>query len=304
MHVSTTSHPRPWTARLRPRARLSWLSLPAAAGIVVLFLAPVGAFLLYSVMTGAVYSFNAELPLTFDNLRHAVSDQTVRSLATNSLTVGFLAATSAMIVSLPVAYWLRYHAGRLQPVVLLLIVLTFFSSYLVRVYAWRTVLGENGVLNEGLMRLGILDAPAQMLLYSRFSVVIALVHILTPIFVLLLYAGFRPLDERYLEAAQDLGAGTVHRWRKVILPAIAVPITSAWMLGFVMASADYVTPQMLGGPGQSMVGLEIQTQLRSLGDYPAGAALSLGALVTYGVLYTLIGLGLRLRNLNRIEWKA
>lgn len=206
------------------------------------------------------------------------------------------------MIGIPVAYWLRYHAGRLQKVVLVLVVLTFFSSYLVRIYAWRTILGQNGVLNDTLQRIGLIDEPLQILLYSRFAVVVSLVHIITPIVVLILFAGLRPLEPRYLECAKDLGAGPLMRWRRVLLPLIAVPIASAGMLAFVMASADYVTPQMLGGPGQAMVGVEIQTQLKSLGNYPAGAALAVMALAAYAVLYSLIALGLRLLRLNKIEW--
>ena len=107
--------------------------------------------------------------------------------------------------------------------VLFLITATLFASYLVRIYAWRTILGENGLLNSGLERLGLIDEPLGFLLYSRFAVTVALVHIFLPYVVLVLFAGFRPIAPGLLEAAQDLGANALTRWRKVILPLIAAP---------------------------------------------------------------------------------
>lgn len=280
------------------------LSAPAILAMAILFLAPAITFLSYSFLTGAVYAFSAEPPFTFDNVTKLIEDGTTRTLAQNSLIVGALAAVVCVVVAVPVAYWLRYHAGRWQRPLLVLVVLTFFTSYLVRIYAWRTILGEKGVLNDVLTRVGIVDEPLNIFLYNRFAVVLAIVHILLPIVVLIIFAGLRPLDPRYIECASDLGAGAIDRWRRVILPVLAVPIASAGMLAFVIASADYVTPQLLGGPGQAMLGVEIQNQLKALGDYPAGAALSLMVVVAYGVLYGLIAIATRVAGLHRIEWQS
>ncbi len=142
------------------------LSAPAVLAMAILFLAPALTFLTDS-LTGAVYTFSAELPFTLTNVTRLVADSTTRTLAENSLIVGAAAATVCVVVAVPVAYWLRYHAGRWQRPLLALIVLTFFTSYLVRIYAWRTILGEKGVLNDVLTRIGIVDEPLNVFLYNR-----------------------------------------------------------------------------------------------------------------------------------------
>src|SRR4030095_13132599 len=107
--------------------------------------------------------------LTLEAYQDALTTDVNRTLAVNSLVVGLCAAAATVAIGLPIAYWLRFAAGRWQVLVLFLITATFFASYLVRIYAWRSILGENRVLNSGLNRLGVLDEPLGFLLYNRFS---------------------------------------------------------------------------------------------------------------------------------------
>jgi spermidine/putrescine transport system permease protein len=278
------------------------LSAPAAIGLLLCFAAPVAVFFVYSFLTGAAFSFSAEAPLTVSNYVDVVKAPSTADLLVNSAIVGLLVGVVCLLVGLPVAYWIRYHAGRLQQLVLALIIVALFASYLVRIYAWRTLLGSEGVINSVLEALGTIDEPLGFLVFSRFAVVVAIVHILLPFVILVLYAGFRPLEPRYFEASEDLGAGTVQRWRRVVLPLIAVPAMSAFMLCFVLASADYVTPQFLGGPESSMVGVQIQNYFKAQGDYPLGAALAITVLVGYLIIQGLLLLGLRLMGVRRVEW--
>jgi spermidine/putrescine transport system permease protein len=278
------------------------LSGPAALGLLAFFAAPVAVFLVYSFLTGAAFSFGADTPLTFDNYLDVLEAPSTGDLFVNSLIVGLLVGTVCLLVGIPVAYWIRYHAGRWQQLVLLLVVAALFASYLVRIYAWRTMLGTDGVINSGLESIGLIDEPLGFLVFSRFAVVVAIVHILLPFVILILYAGFRPLEPRYLEASEDLGAGAVQRWRRVVLPLIAVPAMSAFMLCFVLAFADYVTPQFLGGPESSMVGVQIQNYFKAQGDYPLGAALGVSVLIGYLIVQALLLLGLRLMGVRRVEW--
>ena len=132
-----------------------------------------------------------------------------RTLARNSIEIGLLSAIFSVALALPVAYWLRYATGRWRMVVLFLITASMFASYLVRIYAWRTMLGEHGVVNSALESLGIIDQPLGFLIFNRFAVTVALVHIFLPYAVLVLFAGFQPIRPGLLEAAQDLGAGAV-----------------------------------------------------------------------------------------------
>ena len=176
----------------RLRLGATALALPATAWMLLFFAVPLLVFLLYSFLTAKLYDVAG--PLTLEAYRDALTTDVNRTLAWNSLVVGLSSATATLAIGLPIAYWLRFAAGRWQVLVLFLITATFFASYLVRIYAWRSILGENGLLNSGLERLGILDEPLGFLLYNRFSVTVALVHIFLPYVVLVLYAGFRPVS--------------------------------------------------------------------------------------------------------------
>ena len=276
------------------------LTLPATLGMLVFFVAPLATFFVYSFLTAGLFEVSG--PVTLDSYREAVTSDVNGVLARNSFVVGILAATITLVISLPIAYWLRYAAGRLQLPILFLITATLFASYLVRIYAWRSILGENGALNRGLQLLGIIDEPLGFLLYNRFAVTVALVHIFLPYVVLVLFAGFGPLQPSLLESAQDLGAGVVIRWRRVILPLVAAPAATAFLLVFILSASDYVTPQFLGGKTGGLLGVQIQAEFKALGDWPLGAATSFLMLAAFVVCYGVAMLGLRIARLDRIRW--
>jgi spermidine/putrescine transport system permease protein len=283
-------------ARLRPGA----LTMPAALGLLLFFAAPLGTFFLYSFLSNSLYE--VARPFTFDAYHDALTTDVNRTLGENSLIVGLCAAGATVVIGLPVAYWLRFTAGRLQVLVLFLITATLFASYLARIFAWQSVLGGNGLLNSGLRRLGLIDHPLGFLLYNRFAVTLALVHIFLPYVVLVLYAGFRPISPALVEAAQDLGANAFTRWRRVILPLIAAPATSAFLLVFVLSASDYVTPQFVGGKDGALLGVRIQAALTGVGNWPLGAALSFLMLGAFLVCYLVAALALRLLRLDRIRF--
>ena len=276
------------------------LSAPAALALGVFFLAPIAIFLLYSFLTAGLFSVSR--PLTLDAYARALRAPLNALLAGNSAVIGLLAAAASLLIALPIAYWLRYAAGRWRLPVLFIITGSMFASYLVRIYAWRTILGENGVLNRALQAIGAVDAPLSFLLYNRFSVTVALVHIFLPYVVLVLYAGFRPLTPALLEAAQDLGAGAVQRWRRIILPLMAAPAATAFLFVFVLSASDYVTPQLIGGTAGLMLGVQIQASFTAVGDWPLGAATSFLMLLAFVLCYALMMLALRLSGLDRIRW--
>jgi spermidine/putrescine transport system permease protein len=268
--------------------------------MLIFFVAPLVTFAVYSFLTAGLFSVSG--PATLANYHDAIHSPINGTLARNSLIVGLLAAGVSVAVGLPIAYWLRYAAGRLRVFVLFLITATLFASYLVRIYAWRSILGDNGLLNEGLRRLGLIDHPLGFLLYNRFSVTVALVHIFLPYVVLVLFAGFGPITPAFLEAAQDLGASAAARWRRVVLPLIAAPAASVFLFVFVLSAGDYVTPQLIGGTNGLMLGVQIQANLTTVGNWPLGAATAFLMLVAFVLCYGLTTLGLRVARLNRIRF--
>jgi spermidine/putrescine transport system permease protein len=278
------------------------LTLPALLTMLVLFATPLVVFAVYSVLTGALFTVSG--PLTIDNYREALSSDLNRVLAKNSAVVGLLSAAITVAIGLPIAYWLRYAAGRWRTFVLFLITATLFASYLVRIYAWRSILGESGLLNSGLRRIGLIDHPLGFLLYNKFSVTVALVHIFLPYVVLVLYAGLAPLTPSLLESAQDLGANAPLRWRRVILPLVAAPAATAFLFVFVLSAGDYVTPQLIGGTNGVLLGVEVQAEFKAVGNFPLGAATSLLMLAAFVLCYGLTVLALRLTRLDRIRWSS
>jgi ABC-type spermidine/putrescine transport system permease subunit I len=290
---------QPAAVRRRPTTRVGplVLALPATAALLVFLIAPLAAFVVYSFLTGGLYEVTG--PLTLENYREVVDSELNRTLARNSLVVGVLAAVTSVVFALPVAYWLRYTPSRAKNVALFLIVASFLASYLVRIYAWRTILGTEGVINSGLKALGLIDDPLTFLVYNRFAVTVALVHIYLPYVILVIYAGLGPLKPAYLEAAQDLGAGRVQRWRRVVLPLVAAPAASALLFVFVLSAADYVTPQFLGGKTGVLIGVQVQVAFTGNGDYAAGAAISFALLTGFMVCYAVVALALRLARLDR-----
>lgn len=276
------------------------LTLPAALGLLVLFAAPLVTFFVYSFLTAGLFEVSG--PLTLENYEDAVTSSVNGTLALNSFYVGLAAGAVTVLIGLPIAYWLRYCAGRSQTTVLFVITGTVFASYLVRIYAWRTILGENGLLNSGLRELGLIDGSLGFLLFNRFAVTVALVHIFLPYVVLVLYAGFRPISPALLECAQDLGGGVVARWRRVVLPLIAAPAMTSFLFVFVLSASDYVTPQFLGGTSGAMLGRRIQEALTGLGNFPLGAAMAFLMLAAFVLCYLLTAAGLRMLKLDRIRF--
>jgi spermidine/putrescine transport system permease protein len=287
---------RPAALRLGPLA----LATPAVAVLLVFFVAPLAAFAVYSFLTGTFYEVQG--PATLDNYRDVVDSHLHRTLARNSLLVGLFAAVATVVFALPIAYWLRYTRSRWRMVVMFLIIASFLASYLVRIYAWRTILGSNGLINSGLEELGLIGDPLTLLLYNRFAVTVALVHIYLPYVVLVVYAGLGPLSPAYLETAQDLGAGRWQRWRRVVLPVAAAPVASAFLFVFVLSAADYVTPQFLGGTTGSLLGVIVQQNMTAQGDYALGAAIAFSMLAAFLVLYGVVALALRLKRLDRVRF--
>ncbi len=275
------------------------ITFPVALIFFIFLLVPLGIFAFYSFLTAKLFSVS--LPLTLDGYGRAISTTLNWQLAANSAMIGLLGASVSVLVALPVAYWLRYQAGRLELPLLFVITASMFASYLVRIYAWRTILGGNGIINQTLIAAGIINEPLGFLLYNWLSVTVALVHIFLPYVVLVLYAGFRPIEPALLEAAQDLGASAPQRWRRVILPLISAPALTSFLFVYVLSASDYVTPQLIGGTGGQMLGVQIQSNFKAVGDWPQGAALSM--LMIAGFLICCHGAFFALRSMRRASFR-
>lgn len=268
--------------------------------MLIFFFIPIAIVFAYSFLTGEF--FQVGRPITLDNYSNAVGLELHRTMAWNSIVIGFLTSTIAVVLGLLVAYWLHFSAGRLALPVLALAVASMFAGYLVRIYAWRTVLGANGVINGSLAEVGLIDEPLGFLIFNRAAVVIAELHLTLPFAIVMAYAAIRPISLDLMWAGEDLGATPLTRWRSVLIPLVAAPLANAWMFIFIISSSDFVTPQFLGGVKGQLIGVQINRYFREAGDYGKGSALVIGMIVFYALLYGLIQAGLRAARLNRVDW--
>lgn len=290
-------------AEAAPRRRLGpWLlALPAVAVLGFLLVAPFLVFTAYAFFVGGFYQVTPAFTLT--NFSSALNNELTRQLTINAVQIGVITGLLSVVIGLPLAYLIRYRSGRWEYAWLGLVVFSMFTSYLVRIYAWRVILGKDGILTQTLDAVGLAPASGS-LLFSKPAVVVALVHIFVPYVTLVAYAALRNIPGDFIDLAADLGAGRIQRWRRVVLPLVAPAAASGFLYTFVLAASDYVTPQFLGGRDGNMVGLLISQQFTQFGNYPLGAATSILVLLLFMFAYALTALTLRVLGLSSVTIKG
>jgi spermidine/putrescine transport system permease protein len=196
-----------------------------------------------------------------------------------------LATAAALLLAYPLAYVLAFRAGRWRPLLLGLVILPFFTTFLVRTFAWKTILNDGGLVVRVLQAVHLLP-PDGRLLDTAWAVIGGLTYNFLPFMILPIYASLEKIDRRLVEAAQDLFSSPVRAFRLVVLPLSLPGVLAGSLLTFIPAAGDFVNAELLGGPNQRMVGSVIQAQFLQARDYPLAAALSFGlmALIAVGVV--------------------
>jgi spermidine/putrescine transport system permease protein len=275
---------------LSPRERAGLLlASPAFLYMVCLFVVP--AFLL---LVLSFYRSKAFVPIpdfVLDNYWRGLSSAGFWRVIWLSLKIGLATAICSVLASFPVAWYIVYRTR--DNTLLYLILASWITSYLVRIYGWRMILGSNGFVNSTLEQLGLIEQPLEFLLYNPIAVVIALVHIYMPVTLLMLLSALRDVRPEYLEAARDLGATSVTTLFRVTIPMIYRGLVSAFMFTLVLASGDYVAPQVLGGTSSMTVGLLISNQFRATGNWPFGAAMAFICFAVFAAIYLAVVVLLR-----------
>src|SRR3546814_286423 len=177
-----------------------------------------------------------------------------------SLAVSAVVTAATVLLAYPMAYYLSFHGGERKALWLFLITIPFWTSYLLRVFAWKIVLGYNGVVNASLLELGIIAEPMEFLLYNVNSVVITLAHAWAPFAILPIFVSLEKIDRSLLEAATDLGDGPLRRFLRVTLPLSLPGVIAAALIVFIPTVGDYVTPRLVGGKDGLMIANMIQVQ--------------------------------------------
>jgi spermidine/putrescine transport system permease protein len=254
---------------MRDRSAPYLLLAPAALIFGTLFVLPLIYFLVISFWR--VRLFKLKPDFTFVNYMQVFELHLPTLIFT--LALAFLVAVLTTALGFTYAYLIRFKAGRWGPTLLFIALITLFGGYLMKIYAWMTILGITGVLNTALRALGLIDEPLPWLFYNVGAVIVTLINFLLPLAVLPIYASMRGITDIEMEAARDLGAGAWRRFSDVVVPRSHPGIMAGFALCFLLAAGDYLTPQLVGGK-VNMIGVQIAPQFGGLGNWPMGAAMS------------------------------
>ncbi|MDM8168860.1 ABC transporter permease [Roseovarius sp.] len=257
------------------------LSAPATLYVGLLVAAPLGILVVYSFWTQTYVSIDRTF--TWENYRLAVEDPLVRHLLIRSVWIAGLVTAATVALAYPIAYFIAFRT-RHKTLWLLLITIPFWTSYLLRVFSWKLILGFNGVLNSALMTVGLIEEPLTFLLYNEVAVVLTLAHAWAPFAIMPIYVSLQKIDRSLLEAATDLGCSKLERFVRVTLPLTVPGIIAACLIIFIPTVGDYVTPALVGGSDGKMIANLIQVQFGAANNWPLGATLSLMAMLAVGLV--------------------
>jgi spermidine/putrescine transport system permease protein len=272
-------------ARLRKAALPYLLLLPGLGWLLLFFAVPLGIMFLESLKTGTIDT-GFRLTWEFSNYSDALSDYNEQFL--RSFEYAGLATLIALMIGYPLAYVIAFRGGRYRNALLLLVIVPFFVTYLIRTLSWETILSDSGLVVNTLQTVGIVSADGR-LLDTTVSVVAGITYNYLPFMVLPLYASLERIDGRMLEAGYDLYGRRRDVFLRVTLPLSMPGVVAGTLLTFIPAAGDFINAELLGTPRQSMIGNVIQSKFLVLTDYGQAAALSfvlMAAILVLIVVYT------------------
>ncbi|PKO52465.1 MAG: putrescine ABC transporter permease PotH [Betaproteobacteria bacterium HGW-Betaproteobacteria-20] len=214
-----------------------------------------------------------KLTLNFASYQFIASDSLYLKTYLSSIKYALITTLLCLAIGYPFAYFMARSPKHLQPMLLMLIMLPFWTSFLLRIYAWKTLLVSNGVINNVLMSLGLIDSPLAMM-NNSFSLLVGMVYSYLPFMILPLYANLSKLDMRYLEAAADLGTSPFKAFWLITVPLSKAGIIAGSMLVFIPAVGEYVIPELLGGSSTLMIGRVLWDEFFSNNDWPMASAVA------------------------------
>jgi spermidine/putrescine transport system permease protein len=279
---------------VRVNRRLAgFLISPLGALLTVAMIVPAILLLLYSFYGFSVYQIQPGFHLEWYN--QVFSQSIYRTVAGNTLAIAGPVTAISVVGGYAIAYYVVFEAGRRgQKLLFALVVVSMLASYLARVYAWRTLMGEQGIINSVLESIGIIHRPLGWLLFSRLPVIAAEVNLYMPIATLIMFASLSGLPRDVREASRDLGAGPLQTFRRITLPLSGRGVYGAAALAFFLSCGDYITPVLLGGTTSTQTfGTTIATQLLTNGNYPLGAAISFVMMAAFVVYAIVLGGGMK-----------
>jgi spermidine/putrescine transport system permease protein len=261
--------------RIDPKRRTFWLlATPSTVALAVFLLVPLALMIALSFRPDLRGELLGPFEPTLRQYQQALASPSYWRLLGTSALIALGVASVAILLAYPIAYFLAFRAGPRASLYLILLLVPFWTSYLLRVMAWKLMLGSEGVINSALMSAGIIDAPLEALLYNRAAVVVTLVYVWIPFATLPILAAMGRIDVRLHDAAADLYAGPWQQLRRVTLPLSLPGVIAAFFMVFIPTVGEYVTPLLVGGTSGTMYGNIIQDFFTRAANWPLGSALS------------------------------
>jgi spermidine/putrescine transport system permease protein len=255
------------------RAYKSGVAIPPLLWVTVFLLVPYAILFCYSFWSVSpvqtiVHNWNLQ------NYLQLVRNPIYLQVLFRSMRIAASVTVFALLLGYPLAYYLSFHAAKRKDLLYQLVIIPLWASYLVRGYAWKTILGSDGVLNGFLQYLHITHKPVEFFLYSPFAVIITLTHIYTPFTLLPIYASLEHIPRNLVEASHDLGSSPWSTFRRVILPLSLPGVLAGATFAFVLTLGDFLAPLLVGGPSGIMISNVVVSLFGAAYNWPLGAAIS------------------------------
>ncbi|TMK56646.1 MAG: ABC transporter permease [Actinobacteria bacterium] len=274
-------------ATKRRRRSVLLLTSPALLVLGLALLIPILLLLVQSFVVSLGYG-QLQYSFTLSNYAEALKDPVNRSIAIRTFSIAAVTASACIILGYPASFFITFRLRRAKNLALFLVVVSLFTSYLVRLYAWYTVLGRDGLINTALKTLHLIDRPISFLLFSKWAVLIAFVNVFLPFTILILASSMQSIPADLLENSRDLGASAVQSFTKVVLPLTTPGLVAAFAYTFVLTSGDYITPALLGGKQSTTLASIVRDQFVTFGNQPGGAALSFLMVLVFAAVYVAV----------------
>jgi spermidine/putrescine transport system permease protein len=262
-----------------------WVNfLPPCLWMLGFYFIPLAILLSYAFMQ---HQYVEVIPkFTWENFAQILTNSGYRNTVIRTLYIAVTVTVIDTLLAFPVAYFIAKYGSKYKQLLTILILLPLWSSYLVRVFAWRIILGYNGVLNSLLISLGILSQPSSLFLYNQFSMVVTLCYVWLPFMILPLVTALERLPSNLLEASADLGGHPWYTFRRVTFPLVLPGFLAGALSVFSLTMGDYITPSLVGGAGDILIGNIVANQFGVADNWPLGSAL---AMVVLLLIFCLIG---------------
>ena len=279
------------------RGSLRYLAVPPFLWLTLLFVAPLLLAVAISLRpeSGPI-NFSQPWQLSTLQYQKIIDSPSWLRLLLVSAGMAFIVATVATLLAYPIAYFLAFRARERAGLYLVLLLVPSTASFLLRVMAWKLLLGSDGAINSFLIWIGVIREPIGLLLYSQAAVILTLIYVWVPFAALPIYAALQRVNRSHLEAAADLGSGPWTRFLRLTVPLSLPGVLATFFMVFIPTVGEYVTPSLVGGTGGIMYGNLIQDFFTRAGNWSLGSAM---AVIMLGLTLVLVAIALRVVNLRR-----